>query len=226
MNARILSLVIGLWWGCSPLAQAAEGTPMRLRPIGVSENYLIALGTNSSRYLADRLKDPAEERHFRGLVQRLTRIGAKSPEDPVVADSLMKFVDTHEQRDIVPFQTVMAMYDSLSALGYIGGDSGIRYLSERLSPPNFTKAVRCRYGNRSSEYTASILRDATVRGIGFSDDGRALAQLERMGRNSPEIPYRGSFDGVLKKSISNNREIRKIGRAAFIQRRVLAEPPQ
>lgn len=202
------------------LSDSASANKQKPAPdVGVPDQQLASLGTGAASFLIERLHDVKNEKYFEGAVDRLKAMGLKSAPDERILLALQSFVEINSQREQVPFQTVMAMYEALGAMGYVGGPPGVDYLIEWVQTGKYAKKVRCHYGKRDIEYTASILRDGAVWGLGLSGDSKALKVLEDLATIRSDVPYKGSYLGVLQDAIKENKNLQKTGVQATLLKR-------
>lgn len=182
---------------------------------GITNEELAELGPRAIPLLIGRLKDSAQEKYFDGLVHRLSVLSLEYGPNAELQDALQEFVETNSSREEVPFDTVLAMYDALRAMGYVGGEAGVDYLIDWVRAGHQQK-VKTTDTKGTVESTASILRDGAVLGLGFSGDPKAREFLEEQAEKKPDVPYKGSFQGVVKSALKSNREVEKRGAKEYV----------
>jgi len=184
---------------------------------GITNEELAELGPRAIPLLIGRLKDPAQEKYYDGLVHRLSVISLEYGPNAELQDALQEFVEINAGREEVPFDTVMAIYHALQAMGYVGGEAGVDYLIDWVRAGHQQK-VKATAENKKAkvEVIASELRDAAVLGLGFSGDPKAREFLEEQAEKKPDVPYKGSFQGVVKAALKYNREVEKRGAKEYV----------
>lgn len=206
------SLTFALLIGAIP-AGASERKPPP--DAGITNEELAELGPRAIPLLIGRLKDPTQEMYFDGLVHRLSVISLEYGPNAELQDALQEFVEINAGREDVPFDTVMAIYHALKAMGYVGGEAGVDYLIDWVQAGHRQK-VKITDTKGTVESTASILRDGAVLGLGFSGDPKAREFLEEQAEKKPDVPYKGSFQGVVKVALKSNREVEKRGAKEYV----------
>lgn len=177
---------------------------------GITNEELAELGPRAIPLLIGRLKEPAQEKYYDGLVHRLSVISLESGPNPQLQLALQEFVETNSSREEVPSDTVLAMYHALRAMGYVGGKAGVDYLIDWVRVGHQQK-VKTTDTKGTVESTASILRDGAIFGLGYSGHPKAREFLEEQAENKPDVPYKGSFQGAVKAALKSNREVEKRG---------------
>jgi hypothetical protein len=201
------SLAFALLIGAIP---AQSNTRVPPPDAGITNEELAELGPRAIPLLIGRLKDPAQGKYYDGLVHRLSVVSLEYGPNAELQDALQEFVETNSSREEVPFDTVLAMYDALRAMGYVGGEAGVDYLIDWVRAGHRQK-VKITDTKGTVESTASILRDGAVFGLGYSGDPKAREFLEEQAEKKPDVPYKGSFQGAVKAALESNREVEKRG---------------
>jgi len=102
-------------------ATAKAATYGPLHDTGVSEEYLVRLGTAAEADLLHRLDEPKNGKYFEGIISRLALIGDLKKPNPGVTSRLRKFVDRQtECQNEVPEAKVFAVIAALKTIGQRG----------------------------------------------------------------------------------------------------------
>lgn len=209
-----ISLTFALLIGAIP-AGASERKPPP--DAGITNEELAELGPRAIPLLIGRLKDPTQEMYFDGLVHRLSVISLEYGPNAELQDALQEFVEINAGREDVPFDTVMAIYHALKAMGYVGGEAGVDYLIDWVQAGHRQK-VKATAKNKKIkvEVIASELRDAAIFGLGYSGHSRAREFLEEQAEKKPNVPYKGSFQAAVNAALENYREVEQRGAGEIV----------
>jgi hypothetical protein len=207
-NSLAFSLLIGI---IPAIAHERAPPP----DAGITNEELAELGPRAIPLLIGRLKDPAQEKYYDGLVHRLSVISIEYGPNAELQDALQEFVEVNAGREEVQFDTVMAIYHALKGMGYVGGEAGVDYLIDWVQAGHQQK-VKTTDAKGTVESTASMLRDGAVLGLGLSGDPKAREFLEEQAVRKPDVPYKGSFQGAINTALKYNREVEKRGAKEYV----------
>lgn len=210
---NIFSTVIlsTIFFQCSAMAEI-KALSARAPDGGVSDDYLVALGTNAVPFLIQRLEDLGNEKNYEGLIHRLNKQLVEEGEDERICEALKKFIETHSKRDqTIPFDTISAMRRALGGIGMCGGSDGVEYLIEWLKTDKYTKKVRCIYEGGALQTTIFLLREGATIGLGYSGHPKALKVLEELRAD----PLGKELSLIIPSAVRNNKEVQKIGIRKF-----------
>lgn len=187
---------------------------------GVSDEYLVSLGTAAVPFLAGQLLDLKNEKYFRGLVHRLWQWGEKH-EDPRAIQGLIDFVERFSKQKMeIPSESVYAMEDALRWLGWLSGyldnPNGLNYLISWFTKKRYDK-VRCSTKDhpQGSKHAKFRLNIGATAGLGSTGFPRALQVLRRLQKDLPESPKSWqetlTKPGVIRDAIRRIEEMQKVG---------------
>ena len=179
---------------------------------GISDQYLVALGTGAESFLIAGLENRKNEQFYDGIVARLEAIGGIGTYNPRIVDALMKFVNIHSQRHGDVGKTVFAMCGALETIGMRGGGPGVDYLIDWLKTDRYVKRVRCYRGvSKNPEETQGTLRECAARGLGFSGSPKALTTLFEMKAHPPQVLFPKGLLGAIDDAIKFNKLVKEKG---------------
>lgn len=199
----------------------------RVPDMGVSDAYVVALGTAGESFLTERLLRKTELKHALGVVYRLKGHGGIEP-NRRIARALREFIDQTRQIDgVVEASAVWAMVDSLKALGYRGDKGDFEFLMKWARGEVPLDHVRCHYEESDRQATHYHLQQAAVEGLGLTGDPQVLAFLEKLLAKPPTTRHPGSFAAATKKAVRDCEEIQRVGIKEHFRgvRRKLKEKP-
>lgn len=192
------------------LRGALPNNRFRLYP-GLSESFIIDLGTSAVSFLTSRLNSPSDGsdrdmRHRAGIIGRLVHLTSiPSKEREVVTRAISTFVEANTpQSGNLSSGLSIALAEAMMALGARGTDEEIPFLVEWAT------------GRRTAKYERGLLglffvEEAAVHGLGFLGSPNSLAALERL-RNDPEF----SHAAVLAEAFANHAQVREKGIDALL----------
>lgn len=179
---------------------------------GLSESFIVNLGTSAVSFLASRLQSPSDggDRdmyHRSGIIGRLVHLTAiPSKERGVAIHAISTFVEanTPEYGEISNAHSA-ALVEAMMALGARGTDAEIPFLVEWAT------------GKPASKYKGNGQRSlhdaerAAVHGLGFLGSAKSLSELKRL-RKDPQFIHAA----VLAEAIANHAQVRKRGIDALL----------
>jgi hypothetical protein len=158
---------------------------------GVSDEFLIKLGTAAESYLIQRLTDPRSERFHLGLVLRLETVGSIEKPSPKIFFALCEFVDRNIKREADIGKTLEAVGRAFRTIGMRGGVAGADYLANWIQLPEKINAVRCHRGGGDVRQAREYILKHAILGLGFSGGAKAdhILRKKLATANSEERKY-------------------------------------
>lgn len=213
MSKRFLIVVASLVVGMDSIAfgQTPE-IPATLPDAGISDEYLVKVGTAAVSLLSARLEKPANEAYFEGIVSRLRTISVPDDQQAQLTQSLILFVNKNIRRKANVGKTVFAVCSALETIGQRGGEAGVDYLADWFKTDKYAKEVKFYRGAaKSTDETKAQLYSCAARGLGFSGHPRALQALVDAQKAPPRTIWPENLAGVLKESIQLNQDTKRGG---------------
>lgn len=217
MEPQMLWTLFTIFFIASP--SLGQTPTMGKADAGVSDTYLASLGTAAPSYLIARLRDPVNEKYYRGIVSRL-KWGTmdEQRENQDIFKGLTDFIAINSSRaGEIPVATWLAMGDALEIIGQRGAGAGVGYLTEWVTTANYVKTIHCHTRTYDSKALAEELQRSAIVGLGFSGDQSASEVLHQLSANPPKVHYPGSLRGVLNRAIAENAKIQKDGPEIFFR---------
>lgn len=204
---------------CQMTVYAQQKPSFEKLDAGVSDQYIVSLGTGADSFFSQRLSDPSAQKYLSATISHLRWKQDGSPRvNSEVSSALEQFVSSgiyHEGK--ISNELLESLSQALEVIGERGGPEAIAYLTDWATTDKFVRSVRCFGKGSSIEKTADRLRRHAVIGLGLSGSQQAMSTLQDLAKNPPKSIYPGSMKGVLNRAMSENTAIRRDGEEAFFR---------
>jgi hypothetical protein len=184
---------------------------------GVSDEYLVRLGSAAESYLLAQLDDSRNEPYFDGIVFRLGIWGDLDRPNRAITARLKSFVESHRAcKGVITDSRFFAIGTALTAIGQRGDESEVSYLARWAVGNDFTSKMQCNYSDGSMKQTLLYFRESALLGLGRNPSKAALGRLLAIKRSPPKTDFPGSYMGALNQALSDRERIQSDGIESFL----------
>lgn len=177
---------------------------------GMSDEFIVQLGTGAQQFLIDRLRSVSHERFHAGIAYRLSQLGGQTEQNSAIANVLFE----HAVRLIGEGRARRDIDYALVRVAMRGGGPAVLML-QRLATNN-ARAPKARL----LPHVPDSIVSSAIHALAFSPHPSALPVLRGLLRNPPK-PDMPGLSWSIGDSISANEIIQKIGLDAY-----LSKPPK
>lgn len=178
---------------------------------GVTDEFLISLGTAVDSFLISRLESPEHERFRLGVISRLTVAGDLSKPHPQVAAALTRLIESSADcQGNIPSEKLYLLRNAMKALGQRGGKDAVTYLTEWALGDKYSDRFKCQVERASIATTYEGLQTAAIAGIGFNGTAFAQSTLLQI-KGSPAARSSKSIAATIERSLRENDKIQRLG---------------
>lgn len=172
---------------------------------GVSDHYLISLGTSAESHLIAALNDRRKEPYYLGIILRLETIGYIDEPNARIFAALKNFIEKQVRRDKDIGKTTEAVSRAFSVIGMRGGESGVDFLIAWVRIPAKINDVRCFRGGTVDQMRDQIFR-AAILGLGFTGSPRGSTALSELLANF-DLQQNLSIAAAIHEALALNRRV-------------------
>lgn len=174
---------------------------------GVTDEFLVSLGTAAENHLTTALNDRAKEDYALGLVLRLETIGYIDEPNPRIFRALKIFIERQAKRNGDIGKTIEALYRAFDAIGRRGGDEGTDYLISWVVDSKKIEGVRAYRWTTVEESREKIFKSA-VRGLGLVGSDKAETALKALFDSDIPLKYE-DWRSDVESALELNKRVKK-----------------